>query len=195
MSKTAKRGRKHIEINQESFESLCALQCTLAEISGFFGCSADTIERWCKRTYKMNFADIFAQKRTPGQISLRRSQFRLAEKNASMGIWLGKQYLGQSDKASEREAMAEDDGFMDAMKSTAAAVWDGAGSDTPSGDIDRIEAAIKKREEEYQLRRQIRQEILQELQPDPEPDPEQKKMNEIYSKYGTIAKVVNDDVE
>lgn len=115
----------------------------------------------------MNFADIFAQKRTPGQISLRRSQFRLAEKNASMGIWLGKQYLGQSDKASEREVVTEDDGFMDALKSTAATLWNDAGSDTPSGDIDRIEAAIKKREEEHQLRQQIRQEILQELQQEP----------------------------
>ena len=89
--------------------------------------------------------------------------------------------------------MTEDDGFMDALKSTAATLWNDAGSDTPSGDIDRIEAAIKKREEEHQLRQQIRQEILQELQQ--EPDPEQEKMNEIYSKYGVIAKVVNDDVE
>lgn len=39
----------------------------------------------------------FAQKRGAGKISLRRSQWRLAEKNASMAIWLGKQYLGQRD--------------------------------------------------------------------------------------------------
>ncbi len=193
MSETAKRGRKHIEINQESFESLCALQCTLAEISGFFGCSADTIERWCKRTYKMNFADIFAQKRTPGQISLRRSQFRLAEKNASMGIWLGKQYLGQSDKVSEREAVAEDDGFMDALKS-AATVWeDYTPPKAPSRAISSAEQ-LKKAKEEQQLRQQIRQEILQELQPEPDPDPEQEKLDEIYNKYGAIAKAVKNDV-
>ena len=34
-----------------------------------------------------------------GKISLRRSQFRLAEKNANMAIWLGKQYLEQPDHA------------------------------------------------------------------------------------------------
>ena len=32
-----------------------------------------------------------------GKISLRRKQWQLAEKSASMAIWLGKQYLGQRD--------------------------------------------------------------------------------------------------
>ena len=91
------RGRPRIEINQTEFEKLCAMQCTMKEISGFFNCSEDTIERWCERTYSMNFADIFAQKRGTGQISLRRSQFNLAEKNAAMAIFLGKNYLGQRD--------------------------------------------------------------------------------------------------
>ena len=30
-------------------------------------------------------------------MSLRRTQFKLAEKNPTMAIWLGKQYLGQRD--------------------------------------------------------------------------------------------------
>jgi hypothetical protein len=30
-------------------------------------------------------------------MSLRRTQFKLAEKNATLCIWLGKQYLGQRD--------------------------------------------------------------------------------------------------
>ena len=34
-------------------------------------------------------------------ISLRRSQFKLAEKNATMAIWLGKQYLGQRNHKEE----------------------------------------------------------------------------------------------
>ena len=32
-----------------------------------------------------------------GKRSLRRIQFKLAEKNPTMAIWLGKQYLGQRD--------------------------------------------------------------------------------------------------
>ena len=90
--------RPRIKIDQASFEKLCSLQCTLAEIAVFFGCSEDTIERWCKRIYHSGFAEVFAQKRNLGKIALRRSQFRLAEKNATMAIFLGKQYLGQREE-------------------------------------------------------------------------------------------------
>lgn len=95
-------GRPRIEINQKEFESLLALQCTLEEITAFFdhslgGCSMDTIERWCKRTYGRGFAEVSAEKRMLGRISLRRTQFRLAEHNAAMAIFLGKQHLGQKD--------------------------------------------------------------------------------------------------
>ena len=89
--------RPHKEIDQKSFESLCGLQCTLEEICGFFGVTDKTLDGWCKRTYKASFSEVFRQKRGTGKISLRRAQFRLAEKNANMAIWLGKQYLGQSD--------------------------------------------------------------------------------------------------
>lgn len=89
--------RPRFVIDKEQFEKLCSIQCTLEEISGFFGCSEDTIERWCERTYKERFADIYAKKRGLGKISLRRSQFRMAETNPTMAIWLGKQYLGQTE--------------------------------------------------------------------------------------------------
>ena len=93
----AKRGRPLKEIDLKSFESLCGLQCTLIEFCCFFGCDDKTLESWCRRTYKKNFSEVFALKRAAGLISLRRSQFRLAENNATMGIWLVKQYLGQRD--------------------------------------------------------------------------------------------------
>lgn len=85
------------EINQKDFEKLCGLQCTKEEICGFFDVTDKTLERWCKRTYKKGFSEVFAQKRGSGKISLRRSQFELAKKNANMAIWLGKQYLGQRE--------------------------------------------------------------------------------------------------
>lgn len=95
--------RPRKDIDRKDFESLLALQCTLEEVTAFFdhkldGCSADTIERWCKRTYKENFADIAAKKRNLGKISLRRAQFELAKKNGAVAIFLGKNYLGQSDR-------------------------------------------------------------------------------------------------
>lgn len=91
--------RPRKEIDQKQFENLCGLQCTLEEICGWFGVCSDTLESWCKRTYHQGFSEVFRQKRGTGKISLRRAQFRLAEKNANMAIWLGKQYLGQTDKA------------------------------------------------------------------------------------------------
>ena len=46
----------------------------------------------------MNFSEVFKRKRGKGKISLRRSQFQLAQTNPTMAIWLGKQWLGQTDK-------------------------------------------------------------------------------------------------
>lgn len=86
------------EINKEQFESLCNLQCTIEEIAGFFKCNKDTINAWCKRTYDEGFSETYKKHSQNGKISLRRYQLRLAEKNASMAIWLGKQWLGQTEK-------------------------------------------------------------------------------------------------
>lgn len=93
----ARTGRPRKEINQKLFENLCGIQCTEAEICGVLECSEDTLNRWCKRTYKMTFADTYKSKSQVGKSSLRRAQWQLAAKNASMAIWLGKQYLGQRD--------------------------------------------------------------------------------------------------
>lgn len=90
--------RPRKEIDRKQFENLCGLQCTKEEVCSFFEITDKTLESWCKRTYKRGFSDVFSQKRGKGKISLRRAQFRLAEKNASMAIWLGKQYLGQKDQ-------------------------------------------------------------------------------------------------
>ena len=100
-AKTA--GRPLKEINKKDFESLLSIQCTLREVTAFFdmklgGCSEDTIQRWCKRTYGKNFAAVASKMYEVGKISLRRAQFRLAEKSAAMAIFLGKNLLGQTDK-------------------------------------------------------------------------------------------------
>ena len=84
-------------IDQKQFENLCGLQCTLEEICGWFDVTDKTLDSWCKRTYHASFSEVFKQKRGAGKISLRRSQWRLAEKNATMANFLGKQFLGQSD--------------------------------------------------------------------------------------------------
>lgn len=102
----ARTGRPTIKIDKDNFEKLCGLQCTLVEIAGFFNCSEDTIQRWCRRTYKMTFAEVYKTHSQQGKIALRRYQMKLAEKSAAMAIFLGKQYLGQRDY-SEVEVKAD----------------------------------------------------------------------------------------
>lgn len=106
--------RPQKEIDKKQFENLCGLQCTLDEISSWFECSGDTIERWCKRTYKKNFAEVFRIYRGKGKISLRRNQWRLSEKNANMAIWLGKQYLGQRDQPEDFTDTEDTDAYFEA---------------------------------------------------------------------------------
>lgn len=90
-------GRPRKDIDKSNFEKLCGLQCTKNEIAGFFDVSEDTIDRYCKREYNDSFAVVYKRYSATGRISLRRNQFKLAEKSAAMAIFLGKQYLNQHD--------------------------------------------------------------------------------------------------
>jgi hypothetical protein len=114
-------GRPKTEINQKTFENLCKIQCTKKEIASVLDCGISTIERWCKSTYKMNFEDardLFAE---GGKASLRRIQWQLAEKNAGMAIFLGKQYLNQRDSYDvvDNTPIEKLDAILTSLKKTA----------------------------------------------------------------------------
>ena len=98
----AKMGRPRADINQIEFEKLCELQCTEEEVLCFFGVTDKTLNAWCRRTYGKTFSEVFKLKRKKGLISLRRAQFQLAKKNGAVAIFLGKNYLGQSDMKESR---------------------------------------------------------------------------------------------
>lgn len=91
------------KIDQRQFESMCAIQCTREEIISMFGVSGDTLLRWCKETYGDNFENVYRQKRQAGKASLRRMQWKQAEKSTAMAIFLGKNMLGQSDDPTEQK--------------------------------------------------------------------------------------------
>lgn len=86
------------KISKRQFEELCKIQCTEEEICSVLEVDEQTLINWCKRTYNKTFSKVFQDKRKGGKASLRRRQWNLSEKNASMAIWLGKQYLGQKDE-------------------------------------------------------------------------------------------------
>ena len=100
----AKMGRPRKEINKTEFEKLCFLQCTEREVCSWFDVSDETLNKWCKENYDgRTFWDVFKEKRENGLISLRRTQFQLAEKSPAMAIFLGKNLLGQTDKVEQTQ--------------------------------------------------------------------------------------------
>lgn len=108
------RGRPTEEFDIKAFQDLVGLGCSQEEICWYFRngegkpANKDTLSRWCKRTFGLNFQDYFKENGYMAlKIKLRRNQFKLSEKSAAMAIWLGKQYLGQKEmiEVEDSEAM------------------------------------------------------------------------------------------
>lgn len=97
-----KRGRPRKEIAKLEFEQLCKIQCTETEICGIFGICEDTLNAWCKRTYKQTFSEVYKIYAQDGKVSLRRMQFNLAKKSPAMAIFLGKNQLGRATSRQSR---------------------------------------------------------------------------------------------
>src|ERR1700730_3729710 len=84
------------KIDLAELEKLCSLQCTDEELAAWFNVTPRTIERKRK---KRAFADVMDRGKAKGRISVRRQQMKLLEAgNATMGVWLGKNILGQVDE-------------------------------------------------------------------------------------------------
>lgn len=98
----SKKNQK-IELSDEDWQKInnaCAIQCTGEEIAHIMGFSYDTLERRIKETFNEPAADYIKRHAQGGKATLRRLQWKAANNgNTSMLIWLGKQYLGQTDKA------------------------------------------------------------------------------------------------
>lgn len=95
--RSGSRGHPRAKIDQRLFENLCTIMCTRVEIQQVLEVSERTLAGWCRRTYGKTFTEVFQEKSAKGKASLRRRQFELAQKSAAMAIFLGKNYLGQSD--------------------------------------------------------------------------------------------------
>ena len=97
-----KGGRPRIEFDDKqwaSIEEMCNILCTGEEIAGVLGVSYDTLEKRIKETHEISFTEYYKKHGSKGKRSLRRLQWKAAEAgNTSMLIWLGKQWLGQTDR-------------------------------------------------------------------------------------------------
>lgn len=85
-------GRPKKSIDYKVVKALANVMATMEEISSALEISVRTLQRdeeFC-RVYKIGLDNA--------KLSLRRNQFKMSVRNPTMAIWLGKQYLGQTDK-------------------------------------------------------------------------------------------------
>lgn len=78
-------------------ERLASIQCTKAEASAVLGVSRDGFNALLDGNERAQVA--WEEGLEKGKASLRRMQWKKAEDNPTMQIWLGKQYLGQRDRS------------------------------------------------------------------------------------------------
>ena len=77
-------------VNAAAVRELAAIGCTIQEIAYTLGCDEKTIDR--------NFRDDYWSGRSGMRVALRRKQVELALKgDRTLLIWLGKNYLDQTD--------------------------------------------------------------------------------------------------
>ena len=83
---------KKYDIDTKEVEKLAGYGCTNIEIADFFVCSSDLIEK--------SYSEFLTKGRANLKKRLRKAQLDTAlSGNSTMLIWLGKQILGQVEKA------------------------------------------------------------------------------------------------
>lgn len=96
----------------KTIAGLGEIQATTRECAAVFGVSHQTFIATMQR--HPIIAETLDQGREKGKTSLRRTQFRLAQKNAAMAIFLGKNYLDQTDKQDITSSVSVDVTVTDA---------------------------------------------------------------------------------
>lgn len=99
-------------MDDKMFNQLVAMiriQCTANEICSVLGMTDDTLNTRLKERGEPNFSELYEKHQGEGKASLRRMQWKNAEKgNPTMQIWLGKQVLDQKDKTEMTGAGGKD---------------------------------------------------------------------------------------
>ena len=103
-----KGGAPRKEIDFELLDNLVRIHCTAEECAGILGVGLTTLgfrikergqEGGVDATGDEGFHDLYKRLSFAGKASLRRLQWKSAERlNTTMLIWLGKQWLDQTDK-------------------------------------------------------------------------------------------------
>jgi hypothetical protein len=82
------------------------LQCGLGEVALALSADEASVSRLLAESKTAN--TVYSAALCRGLVALRRTQFKLAESNAAMAIFLGKTYLGQDDRRESEQSGAID---------------------------------------------------------------------------------------
>ena len=97
--KVKTRGRPKLVLNETGkavIINMSSIMCTDEEIAACLGVTVETLQN---KDNNDAFLECKEKGAGNGRKSLRRIQFEIAKKgNATMAIWLGKQWLGQKEK-------------------------------------------------------------------------------------------------
>ena len=86
-------------IDHAELEDMAACGCTVAEAAAWYGCKTSVMRARLKDPV---LKEIWERGRGRGRVKLRQAQFKLAEKNISMAMLLGRQLLGQTETDHDR---------------------------------------------------------------------------------------------
>lgn len=82
-------------IDEDAVRKLASIQCSYEEMAAVLKCDPKTLSN--------RFSQAIKEGRSQGRMSLKRKQYEMAMGgNITMLIWLGKQYLEQSDKVDQK---------------------------------------------------------------------------------------------
>jgi transposase-like protein len=95
--------RPQADINWELVAEYLEAGCTGTEIAAMLGISAPTLYDRCQTDNGMMFSEFSQEKKQKGDLILKKVQFEAAikDKDRTMLVWLGKQRLGQKEKAEQ----------------------------------------------------------------------------------------------
>lgn len=102
---------KLISAEGEAFiAKLAGFMCTDEEIAAMMSDSHEsiTVDTLHNENNEATFLECKEKGQATGKASLRRNQFRLSETNAAMAIFLGKNWLGQTDKQEVKTELGGD---------------------------------------------------------------------------------------
>ena len=126
-------GRPRMVLNEQGkqlIEALAKIMCTDEEIAA---CLDTTPKTLLNANNRQAYYECYKKGRENGKASLRRTQFKLAEKSAAMAIFLGKNYLGQTDATDVQKleiSTNEQNSLVLALRNVAKGI-DKADSDIP----------------------------------------------------------------